>query len=151
MHWHKSKTRKNWRKRQRRPANHLFFWTYQKNEMNRCRFWWDLFLNKFAFLYFHIRAGVKLVSIGLQMSFFFFRIKETWITLESLKEDCTFFENWLINIKLEIDSSASDQMNTNFSKEEIQHFEVLLFVGSWMDDQHISDLRKCLAYNCYCY
>lgn len=70
--------------------------------------------------------GVTLVSIGLQMYFFFFRIKETWITLESLKEDCKSFENWVIRIKLEIDSSASDQMDANFSKEEIQRFEVLL-------------------------
>lgn len=58
--------------------------------------------------------------------FLFFRIKETWITLESLKEDCKSFENWVIRIKLEIDSSASDQMDANFSKEEIQRFEVLL-------------------------
>lgn len=71
--------------------------------------------------------GVTLVSIGLQMYFFlFFRIKETWITLESLKEDCKSFENWVINIKLEIDSSASDQMDANFSKEKIQRYEVLL-------------------------
>lgn len=58
--------------------------------------------------------------------FLFFRIKETWITLESLKEDCKSFENWVISIKLEIDSSASDQMDANFSKEEIQRYEVLL-------------------------
>lgn len=78
-------------------------------------------------LYFYIKVGVTLVSIILQMYFFLlFRIKETWITLESLKEDCKSFENWVISIKLEIDSSASDQMDANFSKEEIQRFEVLL-------------------------
>lgn len=96
------------------------------------------FLNKFdvnvllhvvfaQILYVYIRVGVTLVSIGLQMYFIlFFRIKETWITLESLKEDCKSFENWVISIKLEIDSSASDQMDANFSKEKIQRYEVLL-------------------------
>lgn len=78
-------------------------------------------------LYVYIRVGVTLVSIGLQMYFIlFFRIKETWITLESLKEDCKSFENWVISIKLEIDSSASDQMDANFSKEKMQRYEVLL-------------------------
>lgn len=67
----------------------------------------------------------------------FFRIKETWITLESLKEDCKSFENWVISIKLEIDSSASDQMDANFSKEKIQRYEVLLSQESYHDDEHI--------------
>lgn len=74
-------------------------------------------------------------------------IKETWITLESLKEDCTFFENWLINIKLEIDSSASDQMNTNFSKEEIQHFEKIMkdIHGMYFKLEKINKVYKKLA------
>lgn len=87
-------------------------------------------LEQIRLFVFSYQSGGYASEHWLTDVFFFFRIKETWITLESLKEDCTFFENWLINIKLEIDSSASDQMNTNFSKEEIQHFEVLLFVGS---------------------
>lgn len=129
-------------------ANHLFFWTppSQKkwNEKDAGFGWFGgiYFLNKFdvnvllhvllhvvfaQILYFYIRVGVTLVSIGLQMYFIlFFRIKETWITLESLKEDCKSFENWVISIKLEIDSSASDQMDANFSKEKIQRYEVLL-------------------------
>lgn len=124
-------------------ANHLFFWTPSPKKWNEkdAGFGWFsgiYFLNKFdvnvllhvvfaQILYFYIRVGVTLVSIGLQMYFIlFFRIKETWITLESLKEDCKSFENWVISIKLEIDSSASDQMDANFSKEKIQRYEVLL-------------------------
>ncbi|KAK3091260.1 hypothetical protein FSP39_018383 [Pinctada imbricata] len=53
------------------------------------------------------------------------RIEETWELWNSLIADCKEFEDWLKEVEQDLIESVTEQLNSSFTKEEVNHFESL--------------------------
>ena len=55
-----------------------------------------------------------------------YRIEETWTLWQSLSSDCKEFDDWLREVEQDLMESMTENLNSSFTKEEVNHFEVQL-------------------------